>query len=129
MACTSDSQKLIIGQVATDENIPTLSIIDIESGKTLRIIEESDNYENSIWKLVIDKNDMNIVYLKQIHNRFYIITYNMKTEEKKLLMETENSEKYEGFIIGPENEFVIGIDNVINFIDLSSNTLTKSIRL
>src|SRR5690554_8100239 len=78
MACTSDSQKLIIGQVATDENIPTLSIIDIESGKTLRIIEESDNYENSIWKLVIDKNDMNIVYLKQIHNRFYIITYNMK---------------------------------------------------
>lgn len=129
MACTSDSKKLIIGQVATDKNIPTLSIIDIESGKTVKIIEEADDFHNTVWKLVIDKNDEYIVYLKQVDSRYHIITYNIRTEEKKLLMETENDEKYEGFIIGPENEFVIGLDNIINFFDLNTNELCKSIRL
>src|SRR5690554_314096 len=84
MACTSDSQKLIIGQVATDEEIPTLSVIDIESGEISKVIEKSDYFENTVWKMVIDKKDEYIVYLKQVFSRYQIISYNVSTEEKKL---------------------------------------------
>ena len=129
MVCTSDSKKLIIGQVATDEEIPTLSVIDIDSGEIIMVIEKSDDWENTVWKLVIDKNDEYIVYLKQVFDRYQIVTYNLKTEEKKLLMETNVDNKYLGFIIGPNNELVMGIDNIINFFDLASNKLIKSIRL
>jgi len=129
MVCTSDSKKLVIGQVATDEEIPTLSVIDIESGEIIKVIEKSDNFEDTVWKVVIDKKDEYIVYLKQVYDGYQIISYNVSTEEKKLLMETKNDDKYKGFIIGHNNELVMGIDNIINFFDLSSNTLTKSIRL
>ena len=129
MVCTSDSQKLIIGQVATDEEIPTLSVIDIESGEIIKVIEKSDDWENTVWRLVIDKNDEYIVYLKQVFDGYQIVTYNLKTEEKKLMMEIENDDKYKGFIIGPNDELVMGIDNIINFFDLGSNKLIKSIRL
>ncbi|NLW09388.1 MAG: WD40 repeat domain-containing protein [Firmicutes bacterium] len=129
MVCTSDSKKLIIGQVATDEEIPTLSVIDIESGKIIKVIERSDDWENTVWRVVIDKKDEYIVYLKQVLKGYEIIAYNLRTEEKKILMETKNEGKYKGFIIGPKNEFVMGLDNIINFYDLDSNTLTRSIQL
>ena len=104
-------------------------LLTLNPEKSSRSSKNRNYYENIVWKLVIDKNDEYIVYLKQVFDGYQIVTYNLKTEEKKLLMETKVDNKYLGFIIGPNNELVMGIDNIINFFDLGSHKLIKSIHL
>ncbi len=129
IACTSDSQRLIVGQVATYEDTPTLSIVDINTGNIDRIIEKSDNIENSIWRLVIDKKDGYVIYLKQYEGNRQIIIYNMKTNEKRTILETEDIYKYKGFIVSPRNELVIGDDNVISFWSIEEARKFREIKI
>lgn len=129
MGCTSDSQKLIVGQVATDEKNPTLSIVDINSGIIIKTIEAANDFYNSVWHLVIDKYDKYLIYLKQVYSKYQIIIYNLITEETKIMMEIANDDRYKRFIIGPENELVIGIDNIIQFFNIEKNQLTRRIQL
>ena len=129
IACTSDSQKLIVGQVATGEATPTLSIVDINTGNIDKVIEKSDDFDHSIWRLVIDKKDNYIVYLKQEKSNYQIIQYNLKTEAKNLMMEVENDEIYKGFVISPQNQMVMGLENKIIFYDIETNKVINSIQL
>lgn len=129
IACTADSQKLIVGQVATNEATPTLSIVDINTGNIDQIIERSDDFDHSIWRLTIDKKDNYIVYLKQKKSNYQIIKYHIKTEEKNMIMEVENDDKYKGFVISPQSQLVIGLENTISFFDLQNNEVVKEIQI
>jgi WD40 repeat protein len=129
MQCTSDGQKLIIGQVATDEKTPTLSIVDINTGIIAKTIEVSDGFYNSVWHLVVDRYDKHLIYLKQVYNKYQIIIYNLITKEARIMMEVANDDRYKGFLISPQNELVIGIDNNIQFFDIEKNELIKIIQL
>ncbi len=129
IACTSDSQKLIVGQAATDEGTPTLSIVDINTGNIDKIIEKSDDFNNAVWHLAIDKSNNYIFYLRQTGSNFQIIKYNLKTEAKNMIAETTTANQYQGLVIGPENQLTIGVENQISFYDLETNKLIKTIRM
>lgn len=118
IACNIDNRTLIVGQAATELDTPTLSMIDINNGEVIKTIEKSSNFNNSVWKLLIDKTGEYIVYLKQLYNgdnRYNIVIYNIKTEEKTVILDVENNDQYKSLIITPENKLVIGIDNTIQF--------------
>lgn len=129
IACTNDSQKLIVGQVATNEATPTLSIVDINTGNIDQVIERSDDFDHSIWRLIIDKKDNYLVYLKQKKSNYQIIKYHLQTKEKNMIMEVENDDKYKGFVFSPQNQLVIGLENTISFFDLQNNEVVKEFQI
>ncbi len=132
IACTPDSTTLAVGLAATENKTPTLALLDISSGEIIKVIEQSDNFNNSVWKLIIDQTGRYLIYLKQIYNgdnRYNLVSYNMETGEKSIIMDVENNDKYKGFIVTPDNKLSIGIDNKIQKWDIANKCIIEEINI
>lgn len=118
IACFNDNQRILVGQLATEKESPTLSIINIDNGELNQVIKNSEHYSNNIWKVKIDKSNNNLIYLLQRESTFEVVSYDLKRNSKESVITSSDYAKYKSFVISPDNCCVIGVNNKIQFWNL-----------
>ncbi len=118
IACFSNSRFLAVGQTATDEKVPTLSIVDIESGNINKEIEIANNFRNHVWKVIIDNNDKYLIYIRQELTKSFLVIYDIESENKEIIYENDNNDDLKGIYINKENILIISIGNNFKYFDL-----------
>ncbi len=91
ISISNDNKKLVVGQDYGKPNDPTLSIFDIETGECIEVIERTENSTNSVYSVLFDKNDNEIIYyIKHKESEYLYIAHNISTKEKNVFYKSTN---------------------------------------
>ena len=137
ISISADDKLLTVGQTAGQDGKPTLSLIEIATGKCIAVIEKSQNTLNSVYNVLFDrKNPQLLYYTCQIGAEYIVNAYNLATQAKKTLHRTGNknidlklSADNNGNVLIPDSNAKLisfGGDEIVQAIDVDLTDMIKN---
>ncbi|MES0491499.1 MAG: hypothetical protein ABUK01_16005 [Leptospirales bacterium] len=129
--CSPDSRLLAIGQIFGNDGSPTLSLWNLESGTLDFSIEESQDSENSVYKVIFNKNGNNLIYVLQYGEDFLLILYLLDKREKFIIKKAQYIEELLGHNFNLANELLIipAAENGLEFWSLEPPKMVENVKI
>jgi WD40 repeat protein len=126
-----DSKVLAVAQISGLDKCPTLSLSDLETGKTNRVIEKSVGGKNSVWKVKFDKTGSKLTYIFQYVGKFSLIMYDLIKNKRETIKEVERQLEFNGYAINPlDGTLVIPTKkNSLEFWELEAKRIANKVKL
>jgi len=129
--CSLDSQFLAVAQISGRDGCPTLSLVDLDTGKTNKIIEKSSDGKNSVWKVKFNMTSSKLIYIFQLVGKFSLISYDLKIDERQVIKKAERQVELNGYTIEPNDDLLVlpTKENSLEFWNLEDLNVLKKVKL
>lgn len=126
-----DNEHVAVAQCSSKRAEPTLSIVNITNGETVKVIEKTTDRNGSVWKVKYNKSCNKLVYLRQNIGEFELTVFDLNTNHREILKTVEGSNELKGFIFHPISGLLILplLNGEIEFWDLEKREIVGQVSL